>query len=82
MTYALNMWNKYVLTKKKKKVSYASDICRMCQKQMPPEESKIYGCHYAKIVIYSEKTLRLYYDHWWGNVMDRVVVTEWAANFR
>ena len=63
MTYDLNHVKHICPNKKKKKVSYASDICRMCQKQMPPEESKIYGCHYAKIVIYSEKTLRLYYDH-------------------
>jgi len=27
------------------------------------DESKIYGRHYAKIVIYPEKTLRIYYDH-------------------
>ena len=27
------------------------------------DESKIYGRHYVKIVIYLEKTLRIYYDH-------------------
>ena len=27
------------------------------------DELEIYGCHYVKIVIYSEKTLRIYYDH-------------------
>ena len=45
------------------KVSYALDICRTCQKQMPPDELEIYGRHYAKIVIYLKKTLRIYYDH-------------------
>jgi len=32
------------------------------------DESEIYGSHYTKIVIYQEKTLRIYYDHWWRNV--------------
>ena len=27
------------------------------------DESKIYGRHYAKIVIYPEKRLHIYYDH-------------------
>ena len=27
------------------------------------DESEIYGRHYAKIVIYPEKKLRIYYDH-------------------
>ena len=45
-------------------------------------ESKIYGHHYAKIVIYSEKMLRIYYDHWWPNVMDGATVIEWAMNFK
>jgi len=27
------------------------------------DESEIYVRHYAKIVIYPEKTLRIYYDH-------------------
>ena len=26
-------------------------------------ESEIYGCHYTKIAIYPEKTLRIYYVH-------------------
>ena len=30
---------------------------------MDVDESEIYGRHYAKIVIYLEKTLRIYYDH-------------------
>ena len=46
------------------------------------DESKIYGRHYAKIVIYLEKTLRIYYDHWWKNVMDGATVTKWAVKFR
>ena len=27
------------------------------------DESEIYGRHYAKIVIYSEKALHIYFDH-------------------
>ena len=46
------------------------------------DESEIYGCHYTKIAIYPEKTLRIYYVHWWQNVTDRATVTEWAVNFR
>ena len=46
------------------------------------DESKIYGRHYVKIVIYLEKTLRIYYDHWWRNVTDGATVTEWAVNFK
>ena len=30
---------------------------------MGGDESEIYGCHYAKIVIYPKKTLRIYYAH-------------------
>jgi len=40
------------------------------------DESEIYGCHYAKIIIYLEKTLRIYYDHWWWNVTDGATVIE------
>lgn len=46
------------------------------------DESEIYGRHYVKIVIYPEKTLSIYYDHWWRNIMDRATVIEWAVNFR
>ena len=49
---------------------------------MPPDELEIYGRHYAKIVIYLKKTLHIYYDHWWRNVTDGTIVTEWAVNFR
>ena len=46
------------------------------------DESKISGCHYVKIVIYSEKMLCIYYNHWWQNVTDGATITEWAVNFR
>ena len=46
------------------------------------DELEIYGHHYAKILIYLEKTLRLYYYRWWQNITDGVTVTEWAVNFR
>ena len=46
------------------------------------DESKIYGRHYTKIVIYPAKTLRIYYDHWWQNVTDGATITEWAVNFK
>ena len=49
---------------------------------MSTNESEIYGHHYAKIVIYPKKTLRIYYAHWWRNVMDRATVTEWAVYFK
>ena len=49
---------------------------------MPLDELEIYGRHYAKIVIYLKKTLRIYYDHWWRNVTDEAMVTEWVVNFR
>ena len=42
---------------------------------MGGDESEIYGCHYAKIVIYPKKTLRIYYAHWWWNVMDGATIT-------
>ena len=45
-------------------------------------ESEIYGCHCTKIIIYPEKMLRIYYDHWWWNVTDGATVIEWVANFR
>ena len=46
------------------------------------DELKICGRHYTKIVIYLKKTLHIYYDHWWQNVTDGAIVTEWAVNFR
>ena len=42
------------------------------------DEPEIYGCHYTKIVIHPEKTLRIYYAYWWRNVMDGATVTKWA----
>ena len=46
------------------------------------DELEIYGRHYAKIVSYLEKTLHIYYYHWWRNVTDTATVTEWAVNFK
>ena len=46
------------------------------------DELEIYGRRWVKIVIYLEKTLHIYYDHWWWNVMDGATVTEWAMNFK
>ena len=31
------------------------------------------------VVIHPEKTLRIYYDHWWQNVTDGLTVTKWAV---
>ena len=46
------------------------------------DKSEIYGRHYVKIVIYPEKTLRIYYNYWWRNVTDGATITEWAMNIR
>ena len=46
------------------------------------DESEIYGRHYVKIVVYPEKTLCIYYDHWWLNVTDGVAVTKWVVKFK
>ena len=43
------------------------------------DEPKIYGRHYMKIVIHPEKTLRIYYAHWWWNVTDGATVIEWVV---
>ena len=43
------------------------------------DEPEIYGRHYKKVVIHPEKTLRIYYAHWWRNVTDGTTVTEWAV---
>ena len=43
------------------------------------DEPEIYGRHYKKVVIHPEKTLYIYYDHWWQNVTDGPTVTEWAV---
>ena len=46
------------------------------------DEAEIYGRHYVKIVHLLEKTLHIYYDHWWRNVTNKATVTEEAVNFR
>ena len=43
------------------------------------DEPEIYGRHYTKIVIHLEKTLRIYYAHWWRNVINGATVTKWAV---
>jgi len=37
-------------------------------RDIPIDEPEIYGRHYTKIVVHPEKTLRIYYAHWWWNV--------------
>jgi len=34
------------------------------------------------VVIHPEKTLRIYYDHWWQNVTDGPTVTKWVVASR
>ena len=46
------------------------------------DESKIYGRHYVKIVIYPKKTLHISYDHWWLNVTDGAAITECVVKFK
>ena len=46
------------------------------------DEPEIYGHHYKKVVIHSKKTLHIYYDHWWQNVIDKPTVTEWVVASR
>ena len=43
------------------------------------DEPENYGRHYTKIVIHPEKTLHIYYTHWWRNVTDGATITEWAV---
>ena len=43
------------------------------------DEPEIYSRHYIDFVIHPEKMLRIYYDHWWQNVIDGPIVTEWVV---
>ena len=43
------------------------------------DELEIYSRHYTKVFIHLEKTLRIYYDHWWQNVTDGPMVTKWVV---
>ena len=33
-------------------------------------------------LINQEKTLSIYYTHWWQRVMDEAMVTNWVVNFK
>ena len=46
------------------------------------DEPIIYGHYYTKAVIHLEKTLRIYYDHWWQNVTNGPTVTKWVMASR
>ena len=72
-----NTWN----TKRQKNL-FLSHITNDNSNEGAVDESKIYGRHYTKIVIYPEKMLCIYYNYWWQNVTDRATVIEWAVNFR
>ena len=46
------------------------------------DKLEIYGRHYAKIIIYPEKTLRIYRAHWWWNIADGAMATKWAMYYK